>query len=263
MSFRDLEVGRPPPHQQRQQQHDPSQALASGIFQINTAVSSFSRLVNSLGTPKDTLELRDRLHKTRLHIGVLVKDTTAKLKQAASETDQHLEVSAAKKITDAKLAKDFQLVLREFQKVQRLAVERETTYAPFVPKEVLPSSYDAHELDISSSRTPEQRALLLESKRQEVVLVDEIIFNEASTEEIEVNEMFKDLAVLVHEQGAMIDDVSSNIERSHAEIIQATSQLAKAAKTQKSGSSLTCLLLLIFGAVLLIVIVVIVAWTIN
>ncbi|KAF5450668.1 hypothetical protein F2P56_030998 [Juglans regia] len=263
MSFRDLEVGRPQPHQQRQQQHDPSQALASGIFQINTAVSSFSRLVNSLGTPKDTLELRDRLHKTRLHIGVLVKDTKAKLEQAASETDQHLEVSVAKKITDAKLAKDFLLVLREFQKVQRLAVERETTYAPFVPKEVLPSSYDAHELDISSSRTPEQRALLLESKRQEVGLVDEIIFNEASIEEIEVNEIFKDLAVLVHEQAAMIDDVSSNIERSHADIIQATSQLAKAAKTQKSGSSLTCLLLLIFGIVLLIVIVVIVAGTIN
>ncbi|KAG7980678.1 hypothetical protein I3843_05G194400 [Carya illinoinensis] len=259
MSFRDLEAGRPPRHQQRQQQQDPPQALASGIFQINTAVSSFSRLVNSLGTPKDTLELRDRLHKTRLHIGVLVKDTSAKFKQAASETDQHLEVSAAKKITDAKLAKDFQLVFREFQKVQRLAVERETTYAPFVPKEVLPSSYGAHELDLSSSRTPEQRALLLESKRQEVIPVDEIIHIEASIEEIEVNEIYKDLAVLVHEQGAMIGDFSSNIERSHAETIQATSQLAKAAMTQKSGSSLTCLLLLIFGVVLLIIIVVIVA----
>ena len=65
MSFQDLEAGRPLGQQrQRQQQQllrDPSQALASGIFQINTAVSSFSRLVNSLGTPKDTLELRDKL----------------------------------------------------------------------------------------------------------------------------------------------------------------------------------------------------------
>lgn len=65
MSFQDLEAGRPLRQQrQRQQQQllqDPSQALASGIFQINTAVSSFSRLVNSLGTPKDTLELRDKL----------------------------------------------------------------------------------------------------------------------------------------------------------------------------------------------------------
>lgn len=254
MSFQDLEAGRPLRQQrQRQQQQllqDPSQALAAGIFQINTAVSSFSRLVNSLGTPKDTLELRDKLHKSRLHIGQLVKDTSAKLKQA-SEADQHLEVSPAKKIADAKLAKDFQSVLKEFQKAQRLAAERETTYAPFVPKEILPSSYDAHELEISSSRTSEQQVLLLESKRQDVVLFDnEIVFNEAIIEEreqgikeiqhqiSEVNEIFKDLAVLVHEQGVMIDDISSNIESSHTATTQASSQLHKASKSQKSSSSL-------------------------
>jgi len=32
-----------------------------GVFQMNTAVSSFKRLVNSLGTPKDTPELRQKL----------------------------------------------------------------------------------------------------------------------------------------------------------------------------------------------------------
>ncbi|KAJ8568205.1 hypothetical protein K7X08_020927 [Anisodus acutangulus] len=84
-------------------------------------------------------ELREKLHKTRVHIGKLVKDTSAKLKQA-SETDDRVEVSASKKITDAKLAKDFQAVLKEFQKAQRLAAERETAYTPFVPQAVLPSS---------------------------------------------------------------------------------------------------------------------------
>lgn len=61
MSFQDLEAGRLRQPQQQRLQQDPSQAVASGIFRINTAVSSFSRLVNSLGTPKDTLELRDKL----------------------------------------------------------------------------------------------------------------------------------------------------------------------------------------------------------
>ncbi|KAG2708893.1 hypothetical protein I3760_05G213600 [Carya illinoinensis] len=206
MSFGDLEAGGQPRHQQRQQQQDHSQALASGIFQINTAVSSFSRLVNSLGTPKDTLELRDRLHKARLHIAELVRDTSTRLKQA-SGTDQHLEVSAANKITDAKLAKDFQLVLREFQKVQRLAVEREATYAPFVPKEVLPS-------------------------RKEVVLMDEIILNGAIIEErvqgireiqqqmIEVNEIFKDLAVLLHDQDALIGEPYEEIRDIQQQMIK-------------------------------------------
>lgn len=41
-----------------------------------------------------------------------------------------------KKIADAKLAKDFQSVLKEFQKAQRLAAEREITYTPVVTKEI-------------------------------------------------------------------------------------------------------------------------------
>lgn len=74
MSFQDLEAGvRVPPQnpfnaakrkqqqQSQSQSQDASQAVAAAIFQINTAVSSFYRLVNSLGTPKDTLDLRDKL----------------------------------------------------------------------------------------------------------------------------------------------------------------------------------------------------------
>ncbi|CAA3010295.1 syntaxin-22-like [Olea europaea subsp. europaea] len=273
ISFQDLESGRGLGYRRDyiNGKQDPTQAVGSGIFQINTAVSTFQRLVNTLGTPKDRPEHREKLQKTRLHIGQLVKDTSAKLKQA-SETDHHVEVSASKKITDAKLAKDFQAVLKEFQKAQRLAAERETAYTPFVPQAVLPSSYVANEIDVSADKSPEQRALLVESRRQEVLLFDnEISFNEAIIEEREqgineikqqigeVNEIFKDLAVLVHEQGAMIDDIGSNIENANAATAQGKSQLVKASKTQRSNSSLTCLLLVIFGIVLLIVIIVLAA----
>ncbi|XP_050378907.1 syntaxin-22-like [Argentina anserina] len=266
--YKDLEAGRGLAAQSRR---DPTQAVASGIFQITTAVSTFQRLVNTIGTPKDTPELREKLHKTRLHIGKLVKDTSEKLK-LASERDHHSEVNGRQKVADAKLAKDFQAVLRDFQKAQRLSAERETAYAPFVPQAVLPSSYTASEIDVASDKSPEQRALLVESRRQEVLLLDnEITFNEAIIEEREqgiqeiqqqigeVNEIFKDLAILVHEQGTMIEDIDSNVESSHAATAQAKSHLVKAAKTQRSNSSLTCLLLVIFGIVLLIVIIVLAA----
>ncbi|KAL3360591.1 hypothetical protein AABB24_013823, partial [Solanum stoloniferum] len=118
-------------------------------------------------------------HKTRVHIGQLVKDTSAKLKQA-SETDHHADFSASKKITDAKLAKDFQAVLKEFQKAQRLAAERETAYTPFIPQAVLPSSYTASEVEVAADNSMEQRALLVESRRQDILHLDnEIAFNES------------------------------------------------------------------------------------
>ncbi|KAL8238709.1 hypothetical protein R6Q59_015276 [Mikania micrantha] len=272
MSFQDIEAGRPLNSRRAgytgMKQQDPTQAIASGIFQINTAVSTFQRLVNTLGTPKDTPELREKLHKTRLHIGQLVKDTSEKLKHA-SETDHRAEVSASKRITDAKLAKDFQAVLKEFQKAQRLSAERETAYSPSIPQPINSSRNEANEKDFSSGTSPEQQALLFESRRQEVLLLDnEIAFNEAIIEERdqgiqeiqnqigEVNEIFKDLAVLVHEQGTMIDDIGSNIENSHAATAQGKSHLLKASKTQKSNSSMTCLLFVILGIVLLIVVII-------
>ncbi|URE14667.1 SynN [Musa troglodytarum] len=289
MSFQDLESGRPLTGRRdlANGRQDPTQAVAAGLFQITTAVRNFERLVNTIGTPKDTPELREKLHNARLQIGQLVKDTSAKLKQA-SETDHRVEVSASKKVADAKLAKDFQNILKEFQKLQRLSAERETAYAPLVPQTVLPSSYAATEADSNSNKALEQRAVLAESRRtvwffvsfvngmlltqQEVVLLDnEIVFNEAIIEEREqgiqeiqqqigqVNEIFKDLAVLVHDQGAVIDDINSHIENSYAATAQGKTQLKKAAATQKSNSSLMCLLLVIFGIILLIVIIIIAA----
>jgi hypothetical protein len=57
MSFADLESGalQAP---RRGRGPDATRAL---VFQITTAVSSYRRLLNSLGTPKDTLTLRDQL----------------------------------------------------------------------------------------------------------------------------------------------------------------------------------------------------------
>lgn len=43
-----------------------------------------------------------------------------------------------KKVEDAKLARDFQTVLQEFQKIQQLASERESTYSPSVPPSSAP-----------------------------------------------------------------------------------------------------------------------------
>ncbi|KAG6478491.1 hypothetical protein ZIOFF_061934 [Zingiber officinale] len=318
MSFQDLDTGRPLAGRRdlTNGRQDQTQAVAAGLFQITTAVRNFERLVNTIGTPKDTPQLRDKLNNSRLQISQLVKDTSAKLK-LASETDHRVEVSASKKVADAKLAKDFQNILKEFQKFQRLAAERETAFAPLAPEANFPQSYDATEADSGSSKTREQRALLADSRsyflgwlqtwrplinvnlaggrqrntsnhailisvvglnmrrdtsaaaaastyewpclkfgsilvvylaipRQELLLLDnEIVFNEAIIEEREqgiqeiqqqigqVNEIFKDLAVLVNDQGIVIDDINSHIESSHAATLQAKSQLKKAEKTQK------------------------------
>ncbi|KAK7345300.1 hypothetical protein VNO77_15901 [Canavalia gladiata] len=62
---------------------------------------------------------------------------------------QHLEacrvLNASKKIANAKLVKDFQAILKEFQKAQHLAAERERPYTPFVQQAGLPSRHLTYE----------------------------------------------------------------------------------------------------------------------
>ncbi|ANM58079.1 syntaxin [Arabidopsis thaliana] len=186
-------------------------------------------------------------HKKMLLIGQLVKDTSANLREA-SETDHRRDVAQSKKIADAKLAKDFEAALKEFQKAQHITVERETSYIPFDPK----GSFSSSEVDIGYDRSQEQR-VLMESRRQEIVLLDnEISLNEARIEareqgiqEVkhqisEVMEMFKDLAVMVDHQGT-IDDIDEKIDNLRSAAAQGKSHLVKASNTQGSNSSLMCL----------------------
>ncbi|KAF3435335.1 hypothetical protein FNV43_RR22422 [Rhamnella rubrinervis] len=246
MSFQDLQnAGRRNPTSSSSS--SPSQAVAAGIFQINTAVAVFRRLVDAVGTVKDTPDHRQKLHNARQRILQLVKDTSAKLK-SLSESDRNSDVNPNKKIEDAKLARDFQTTLQEFQKLQQLASERESSYTP---SSSLPTtdSYTTGEHQ-ESAVDQDRQPFLTQQKRQEVVLLgNEIAFNETIIEEREqgireiqeqigqANDIFKDLAVLVHEQGVVIDDIQSNIDSSSAATTQARVQLAKASKSVKSRCS--------------------------
>lgn len=267
MSFQDFQNGKRP-SSSSSTSRSPSQAVATGIFQINTAVAGFRRLVDAIGTDKDTPEHRHKLHNSRQRILQLVKETSAKLK-SLSELDHDPDINPSKKIEDAKLARDFQITLQEFQKVQQLASERESTYSPSLPPQSsLPPSSGSGEYLIASMDQDNQ-PFLREQRRQEVILLDnEVAFNEAIIEEREqgirdieeqigeANEIFKDLAVLVHDQGVVIDDIHSNIDSSATATTQARVQLSKASKTVKSKCS-WCWWLLGIAVVVLVVLLLI------
>ncbi|MED6120478.1 hypothetical protein PIB30_021147 [Stylosanthes scabra] len=266
MSFQDIQGG---PNAPLRRSQPPSQAIAAGIFQINTSLATFRRLVDALGTVKDTPDHRHKLHNTRQRILQLVKDTSAKLKSLTQSDRDAASSNANKKIEDAKLVRDFQTTLQEFQKVQQLASERESTYTPTAPPSSFPTSSGSGEESVE--RDQESQPFIREQRRQEVLLLDnEISFNEAMIEEREqgirevqeqigqANDIFKDLAVLVHDQGVVIDDIQSNIDTSAGATTQARVQLAKASKNVKSRTSWCWWVLVIFVVVLVILLLVLI-----
>ncbi|GJM86554.1 hypothetical protein PR202_ga02423 [Eleusine coracana subsp. coracana] len=249
MSFADLEAGAlRAPRASRKARGGPDDARGL-VFQITTSVASYRRLLNSLGTPKDTTTLRDQLQKTSQNILQLAKDAKDKLRRA-TEADKSADTSADKRVADMKLAKDFTATMEEFRKLQNLAIQRETAYKPVVPQSAK-TNYAPDDRSADSGQMPEQRALLAESKRQEVLQLDnEIVYNESIIEEREQ---------AVQDIQEQIEEIETNLENSAAATKEAKTEVVKASKTQKSNSSLLCLLLVIFGVVLLVVIIVLAA----
>jgi len=70
----------------------------------------------------------------------------------------------------------------------------------------------------------------------------------------EVNEIFQDLAVLVNEQGNMIDDIEANIVSTAVRTKEAQKELTKADKSQKSArNKMVCLAITVFTALIILI----------
>ena len=70
----------------------------------------------------------------------------------------------------------------------------------------------------------------------------------------EVSEIFQDLALLVDEQGAHIDNIQTNIESAGSQTAKGVQQLAKASRSQKKnrGRLCCCAVTLLIGLVALV-----------
>ncbi|KAG6426627.1 hypothetical protein SASPL_110854 [Salvia splendens] len=283
MSFEDLESGRAliPLAGARHIEHgrlEPSPLASSGSTPPSRDINASSIASELRETPSTSVIICEFCtvdfcvsfcRKTRLQIRELVKETSAELDRVR-QTYKYNEVNDSKKISDAKLTKDYESVLKDFERAQLLAAEKEKAFPHPIANNTRQTSNRASELEISSLN-PMQASLVRESNRQVMHMENEIVLNEAIIDEREqgireiqkeigeVNEIFRDLAQLVSAQGALIGDISSNIESSHAATGEGANQLAKASKTQRSTSSMTCLMLVIVGIILLIVVVVFVS----
>eukprot|EP00958_Prasinococcus_capsulatus_P008790 scaffold870_cov393-Prasinococcus_capsulatus_cf.AAC.20 len=161
-------------------------------------------------------------------------------------------------MTHAKLVRDLQTQLSNLKQSQRQRAEKEARFAPKVPAGQ-PRRQPA--LDPAEEGEDEERGLLAAEEQRRVQEFDavenELEFNDALLEEREagieqiqrdvqdVHEVFKDLAILVNEQGGMLEDIESNIVAAEDHIQGGNQAIEKAQKYQKSARNKLC-----FGLVL-------------
>ncbi|ODQ50739.1 t-SNARE [Saitoella complicata NRRL Y-17804] len=239
------------------------QSLSSSIFRINSNIATTTRLLTSLGTPKDSPALRERLRK--LLDGM--REECRGLGEGVKELRGFEEgVGEQERFTAQKLAREAQAVLGHVQATQRLAAQREReNILPHVKPPTMVSDFTPYTDDELAQHAAGQQ--LVQTQEQAPVLANEaeVAFNEsliaaregeiAQIEEgiTELNEIFRDLGTIVTEQGDLLDNIESNVQNVVVSTRGASRELVEAERYQRGARRRGCFLMVIFVVILTVV----------
>lgn len=203
--------------------------------------------------------MRERVQDLLSETGASFKDIGEGLKRVSNWED----LGPSQKYTQGKLNQEFRASLSEFQVLQRQALEKQRASAS-AARSALEQEEGAQ--DGSQGQGQQQQQQL---QAQQPQLADQsdvdfqetlIIERESEIRNIEqsvgeLNELFRDVAHMVHEQGQSLDVISDNVTQTRDDTRNADQQLRTASRHQKSARGKACCLLLILVVVLTVIIV--------
>jgi len=258
MSFQDIETGlnqRPlspqfgaPQSQEESAFLSLQSSMSMQVFKINANVQGILKLVDQLGTGRDSANLRKSLHDLTEVTREMAKRGSDDLKKLAA-----LQATLPRHKTSLqKTSHDFQLSLVAFQRAQQVSAERQRTVVEGV--KIAVDEESAPE-EGSSNRSPSQRqAQLLQTQlsphelayQESLIQEREAEIREIETGIHELSEIFRDLGTLVQEQGGMLDNIESNISSIAVDTAGAAEELTTAHEYQRrAGRRALCLMLIL------------------
>ncbi|KAM0715379.1 hypothetical protein Q7P37_008877 [Cladosporium fusiforme] len=235
--------------------------LSDKLFTLTNNISRLNNQIALLGTKRETDRVRERVQDLLQETGDSFKDIGEGLKRVSNWED----LGPSQKYTQGKLNQEFRASLTEFQVLQRQALEKQRASAT-AARTALEQEDSAHQDGSSGGQQQQQQQQI---QQQEPRLADQsevdfqeslIIERESEIRNIEqsvgeLNELFRDVAHMVHEQGQSLDIISDNVTQTRDDTRNADQQLRTASRHQKSARGKACCLLLILVVVLTVIIV--------
>jgi len=229
--------------------------LSDKLFSLTSNVSRLSSQVGLLGTKRETERVRERVRDLIEEGANGFKDAGEGLKRVISWPD----VGPSQRFTQGKLNREFQASLKEFQDLQRLALEKERASAAASRAALDESQQHGGEAGAGGQQQLQQEELRLAPQSEVDFQESLIIERESEIRNIEqsvgeLNELFRDVAHMVHEQGEQLDIISENVQGVRDDTRGADQELRTAARHQRNARNKMCCLLLILAVILTIVI---------
>jgi t-SNARE complex subunit (syntaxin) len=233
--------------------------LSDRLFTLTSNISRLSNQIALLGTKRETERVRERVQNLLSETSDEFKEVGEGLRKVAAWHD----LGPSQKYTQGKLNQEFKASLTEFQGLQRQALEKQRASAS-AAKAALEDGGDGGVATTDEGRRTQQEQLQAQEPRlanQDEVDFQEslIIEREAEIRNIEqsvgeLNELFRDVAHMVHEQGGQLDRIDANVTQTRDDTQNADQQLRTASRHQRSARGKACCLLIILIVVLTIII---------
>lgn len=273
-------ASRTPDTQQRY--HQLCDNISSSLFSINTATGTLERASKQLGTQADTDAFREKLHMTQQNANLTINSTSDALKELSALVAHG---DKQQKLQSSRFCSEFQEVLKRYSTLQKQVATRQKYTMNVRPGSRKPSGGGGDQtggwLDGQRPRGGDEATSLLadvdspqsptspQQQQQQQQWKEDLDYEQAMLVErdrrvrqieadmLDCNQIFKDLASMVHAQGEVIDTIEGNIEGAQQNTAQGVEQLRSAANYQRKYRQKTCILLVLVVVVAAVVALVI------
>ncbi|KAL6257171.1 hypothetical protein P5V15_012101 [Pogonomyrmex californicus] len=236
-----------------------SENITTNIYTINTSWKTLERSYKNIGTSKDNQGLRDKVHVTQLSTNQVVTQTS---KDIARLTVLMRRGDKQQKLQIEKLTTDFKDALQRYSDMQKSIAEKMKRHILAMTN--IENSMDGEDAEETQhlllAQEQEHKATQRTLEFQHGLLLErEDRIKRIEGDILDVNQIMRELAALVYQQGDTIDTIDNHIENIHGNVELGAQELEKGSNYQsKFRRKIYILLLLAFiVAIVLIVILVI------
>ena len=226
-----------------------SQKLGNNIHKIKQNVKNIQKMTAQIGSGSDCKRFQEHLQKLFQGTNNLAKISREQLKEVISYQNTHSEDSQWQTQCDA-LQQGLKKALLRLHQAQVAAAEKE---------EELLKRYSAQEglSDQNRDGAPGQSLAIAEEQQniQDLETRAEAL-RKLEADIVDINQLFKEVAVLVHDQGQKVDDVEKRTGDARDLIEKGLDELKQADKMKGKSRKKQCIIAIICAVVLVIIIII-------
>ncbi|XP_053975348.1 syntaxin-12 [Hylaeus volcanicus] len=220
-----------------------SENITTNIYTINTSWKSLEHAYKNIGTNKDNQGLRDQVHVMQLSTNQVVSQTSkdiARLTVLMRRGDKH------QKLQIEKLTTNFKDTVQRYSDMQKSIADK-------MKKHILRTTSIEHSMDVDDEE--QERLLQIEESdhsatqrtlefQQGLLLEREDRIKKIEGNILDVNQIMRELAALVHQQDETIDTIDNHIESVHGNVELGVQELIKGSNYRRKYQRKVFILLL-------------------